>query len=507
VSDLAISAAARLWRWPRKWVGAGLFVAGVFFVAAGGPAAIALSIGLLVLCALVAAAAQFPQFAVLGLVIWVPLQQPVLAFLYKLGAPVLVVRDLGYLKEFWTVSLVVAAWRATRSQRIKADLLDWAAVLYVGIATLFLVLPFADSSALGGVSFAGRLHAWRLDCLYVVILITARRLTFAPVVLRRLRLGLCIVGIILGGFSVWEIIDGASFTNFLRNTLEYSKYKADVFGVGTTSDLLIHGSIGDSTFVRAGSLFNDPLSFGFFMVIPFAVALERVAARKGAALGTTVAVAGLVGVIFSGTRGAAIAAGVGVILALVFGPSRVAPNRLRLLVAVLLGAVVLLPFAGQSTLVDRLVSLTKPASETHSNEVHVARTRAGWTALLERPLGRGLGANSQTGARYGTTTAITTEDAYLQTGAEFGVPGLLVFVGFLVVALVELRRRATLLVEHSGLAGGVWLAGCGLMLGALTLQVWTELTVTLVFGTLTGVALSKLGGAERQRAPEPAQTA
>jgi hypothetical protein len=498
VSDLAISAAARLWRWPRKWVGTGLFIVVVFFVAAGGPAAIGLSIGLLVLGALVVVAARVPQFAVLGLVIWVPLQQPILAYLYKLGMPLLVVRDLGYLKEFWTISLVVAAWRATRSQQIKADLLDWAAVLYVGIATLFLVLPFADSSALGGVSFGGRLHAWRLDCLYVVILLTARRLTFAPVVLRRLWLGLCVVGIVLGGFSVWEITDGHGFTNFLANTLEYSKYKADVFGVTTSRDLLTHGSIGDSTFVRAGSLFNDPLSFGFFMVIPFAVALERVAAKKGAALGTAVAVAGVVGVIFSGTRGAAIAGGVGVLLALVFGPSRIAPNRLRLVVAVLLGAVVLLPFAGQSTLVDRLVSLTKPASETHSNQVHVDRARAGWTALLDRPLGRGLGANSQTGARYDTTTAITTEDAYLQTGAEFGVPGLLAFVGFLGVALVSLRRRAMRLVEHSGLAGGVWLAGCGLTLGALTLQVWTQLTVTLVFWTLAGVALSRVDGLERQ---------
>jgi hypothetical protein len=83
---------------------------------------------------------------------------------------------------------------------------------------------------------------------------------------------------------------------------------------------------------------------------------------------------------------------------------------------------------------------------------------------------------------------------------------LLVFVGFLVVALVNLRRRAALLVEHSGLAGGVWLAGCGLVLGALTLQVWTELTVTLVFWTLAGVALSQVGDVDRQRALEPAPT-
>ena len=48
------------------------------------------------------------------------------------------------------------------------------------------------------------------------------------------------------------------------------------------------------------------------------------------------------------------------------------------------------------------------------------------------------------------------------------------------------------------LAGGVWLAGCGLTLGALTLQVWTQLTVTLVFWTLAGVALSRVDGLERQ---------
>jgi hypothetical protein len=479
-----------------------MVVAGIFAVGAGGPASVLFVLALLGLAALVAVAARFPQFAVLGLVVWVPLQQPVLAYLYHLGMPALVARDLGYLKEFWTISLVVAAWRATRSRQIEADLLDWVGGLYIGIATLFLILPFADPAALGGVSFAGRLHAWRLDCLYVVILLCARRLTFEPVVLRRLRQGLFFVGIVLGGFAVWEITDGGGFTNFLTNTLEYARFKLDVFGIEIPSDVLVQGTVGNSTFVRAGSLFNDPLSFGFFMVIPFGIALERVAAKQGVALGMTAAVAGLVGVIFSGTRGAAIAALVVVLLALSFGPSRVAPNRLRLVLAVLLGAVVLLPFAGQSTLVARVVSLTKPASETHSNQVHVDRARAGWTAMLERPLGRGLGANSQTGYRYNTDTAITTEDAYLQTGAEFGVPGLLIYVGFLGVAFTRLRQRARRFAEHAGLAGGTWLVGCGLALGALTLQVWTQLSVTLVFWTLAGVALSNIGDPEHRQAAE-----
>lgn len=472
---------------------------GTFFIAAAGPVGIGLALGSAALVYLIAAAARRPAFAVLGIVVWVPLQIPVLAFLYKLGMPAVVARELGYLKEFWAIALAVAAWRATRSQRIRADLLDWLGGLYIGIATLYLVVPFADSSTLGGVPFAGRLNAWRLVCLYVVIFLSVRRLRFQPSVIRHLRVGLFIVAAVLAGFSAWEIANNAGFNNFLTNTLDYPKFKAAVFHITLQKDLLVRGTLGNSTFVRSGSLLNDPLSFGFLMVIPFGIALERVAARKDVALGMAAAVAGLLGVIFSGTRGAALGVGVVLLLALAFGPSRIAPHRLRLLLAVIVGLVVLLPFAGQSTLVARMESLAKPASQTHDNEVHVDRTRAGLTAMIDHPLGRGLGANSQTGFRYGAATAITTEDSYLETGNELGVPALLVLVAFLGAVLVRLRQRAMRGVEHAGLAGGAWLAGCGLVVGAFTLQVWYELTVTLVFWTVAGLALADFSQDPRPR--------
>lgn len=475
----------------RGWLLSALVVAAALVIPMGGPFVIALLLSLGSVVAIVALTVRMPQIAILGLAIWVPLQQPVLAYLFKLGAPVLVVKYLGYFKEFWAMALVIAAVRATRQRRIKADYLDWIAASYVALATAYLLLPFAEPGILGGLSFAARLNAWRTGTLYVVLFLCIRRLTFDASVVRRLRLALFVVAIILAGFSVWEITSTDGFENFLQNTLGYGDYKARVLHVTLArAGMADQNSTGNTSYVRAGSLFADTLQFGFFMVIPLGIALERIAARRQTYIGMAGAAAGLMGVMFSLTRGAVLGAMVSVALALVFGVSRVAPNRLRLVLAVLLGAALLLPFAKGSALVTRMESVFNPSHDQSDTQLHVTRSKAGYAALRQQPLGRGLGANLSTSLVYGGDISISTENSYLSTGNEIGFAGALLLLGSLGALLIKLRARSRLPGEAGGLAGGAWLAGCGLTIGAFFLPTWYELPVSLVFWSAAGLALA-----------------
>jgi hypothetical protein len=485
----------------RPQIAAALLVCATFFVGAGGPLSIALVIGIAVLLLLIVLAARRPQIGVIGIVAWPPLQLAVLAFAYKSGVPGAVVRNLGLLKEFWAISLFVAAWQATRERKIKADLLDWLLALYVGSATLYLVLPFAAPAMFGGTAFGPRLNAWRADCLYVVVFLCVRRLSFDASVVRRLRVALFVVAIILGGFAFWEIADNAGFNSFLIDRLGYTAYLTDVLN----SPPLIHNGIlsvtqevNNSSVIRAGSLFSNALQFGFFMVIPLGVALDRVASGRQSALGLAAAGASVAGIIFSNTRGAVLSAGVAIVLAVAFGVSRISSHRLRLILTVMLASAALLPLAAHSSLVARMESIVHPSHDQRDTEVHVTRSREGLKQLIEHPLGRGLGANHATGQRFNTSTSIVTEDSYLETGNELGVPALLLFMAGLGVLLIELRRRSNQLVGSAGLAGGAWLAGCGLAIGGFTLQTWYELIVALSYWAVAGLALSHIGPEARQ---------
>ncbi|HVT66067.1 MAG TPA: O-antigen ligase family protein [Mycobacteriales bacterium] len=500
----------------RRWLLLAIFVGLVFLFATGGPVVAGVLMGLAALAATISVASRHPQFAVVGIAAWLPLQVPVLAFLYKHGAPFILVKDLGYLKEFWAMSLVVAAVRASHRRKVKADLLDWLAAGYVGVATLYLILPFADSAALGGLPFGARLSAWRLDCLFVVVFLCIRRLSFDPIVIRRLRLAVFISGVILAGFALWESASNTGFNNFLRNTLDYPGYRSQVLHnqlAITSGTLLSTGSIGNTTYVRGGSLFNDPLVFGFFMVIPFGIALERVAARRPSLLAVAAAAGGLIGILLSITRGAVLASAFVVLFAMAFGISRVSPSRLRLVLTVFLAGVVLLPMAGSSSLLVRMETIFNPSKDTGTQN-HVSRTYQGYVDLVSHPFGYGLGTNTTTATLYNGDTVVITENSYLETGDELGLPALVFYFGALMVLLAKLRQRSKRAGEGAGLAGAAWMTGWGLTLGAMVLETWYELPVALVFWTIAGLALADTGTAElpetaarRSDAPNAAVTA
>lgn len=476
-------------RLSRGKVAAAIGVAAVFGAASSGPIFTGLVVALILFWLFIGVSSRHPQFAVLGLVVWVPLQLPVLAYAYKLGAPAGVVKELGYLKEFWAISLVIAVFR-TGGLRRRLDLLDWTIVGVVGIATLYLFLPLAGGGVLGGVKFWVRLTAWRIDVLALVILFSVRRIELGPEAIRRIRLAVYFVAAVLAGFAFWEAANSGAFTRFIGETLGYRSFKADVLGVNSGGTVLWYGTAGNSSFVRAGSLLNNPASLGFLLLIPLGLGLERLGARRGALLGAVVAGFSVGAMMMTVTRAVVLAALAAIGLAVVMGVSRQAPSRGRVVVVTVLAAVLILPSAGHSNVAGRFKNMFN--SQDADTQGHIRNTRQAASELVSSPQGRGLGTNTAVGARYATANVLDSENAYLEIGNEIGAVGMFSFLALLVTALVQLRRRSKDPGGTAALAGGLWLAGWGLVFGGLFLQDWTLITVTLVFWPVVGVALPNL---------------
>jgi hypothetical protein len=469
--------------------GGAVFTAFVF--SSGGPLAAELLLGLMFVVGFVALSAVRPAFSVIGIVVWVPSQTAVLSYLYNKGLPTPLVKDLGYFKELWAIGLAVAVLRSGALSR-RFDGLDWLVASYVGIASAYLLLPVVAPGALGGLPWSVRLNAWRLIAMFVVVFFCARRLNFSPAVMRALFIVVAVEAIALAGFAFWEATDKTGFNDFLVDTINLPAYKADLFDrpYPNPANLLTPGSIGGTSYNRAGSIFASPLTLGFFMLIPFGLALERIGGRRLWLLAAVAGGGSLYAIFLTVTRSALIGAVIAVLLAATFTVSRSSPQRLRVFVLLGIAVAFVLPAAGQSATVARFEALFTHTQLDPDAQGHVDSPREALNATLAKPFGLGLGSNSATGTRFGAPITITAENSYLETAVEIGMVPAALFLGSLIVMMRHLRRRSQQPGAAASLAGGAWLSGWALTASGMFLQTWYELPVALVFWTIAGVALS-----------------
>jgi hypothetical protein len=239
--------------------------------------------------------------------------------------------------------------------------------------------------------------------------------------------------------------------------------------------------------VRVGSLVNDFHTLAFLMLIPMGLGLERLSVRRLSwfeGLGTFAAALAL---LLSLTRASILGGVLVVAFALVLAARRRAPGRVRIVLVVIIGAIAMAPIAAHTHVAARFLSL-KSTGEA-DNQAHINRSKAAFDALVSQPLGRGLGTNLVTGARYNTSGALVAEDYYLQVGNELGAPEMVIFVVLLALLLVRLGIVAVRAGPAEPLAGGLLVAGAGLALGGFLLHDWGSYEVSLTYFGLSAVAL------------------
>lgn len=440
-----------------------------------------------------------PDRTLLVLIVLLPFQKVLLGLALAAGAPAALARGFGSVKELLVAGMVVAA--VQHGDRRPLDRLDKAVVAFVALAGLYVVAPLVLHGLFAHVSLTGRITAWRTNCLFPIAFLAARRMPVPPGFRRTAGIAVTVVGLIAAGCALIELVSPTTWSHFLVRVVRIRNYQSVVSGVPqAASDGLTHTTLAGHSVVRVGGTALAPIILGFQLLVPLAFCLERITGirhRLVHALSVTVVTVAIVATL---TRSAILATLLLAIVTLRLSTVRLRPGRVQLGVALALTAIVLAPLAGSSAVAQRTTSAFSGDTSTTAHETNSAHAAL---LILKHPLGLGLGTGPGVGNRFNAKEAVTSEDAYLQVGAELGIVAMLLFLSFLALTMLELRKRARARGPDAGFAGALLAAGVGFVLGGFFLHVWLEFPTALTFWSLAGVALGREQSATAPPAPVP----
>src|SRR5947209_5075189 len=207
---------------PLVWLLAVLVIAAVY-APARPPVSAATVIGGLLGLALLIAAIRRPDRALLTIIVLLPFQGFLLAYLWRLGVPTSIVRHLAAWKEALALGVVIAGFHAYVREGRHADGLDRLALGFVLLAALYLIaqhliVPSAPTSS------SVRLLGFREDAGFVLLLLGARHAPLGERFLTRAARWAMVAGVLVGGVAVFEAVDSGGWNHFVVNTVQYPHY-------------------------------------------------------------------------------------------------------------------------------------------------------------------------------------------------------------------------------------------------------------------------------------------
>lgn len=498
---------AALWLVPLAALAA-VYLAPNHFLSASRIVTYLLALGVLAL------AATRPDLSLITLVVLLPFQGLLLAKLWAWGAPVSVVKGIGTWKEALALGVILAGAKKYLATGRRADRVDMLAVSFVVLAAVYFVAqPVIDPSV--QTSSGIRALGFRETAGFVLLLLGARHAPLPDGFAAKAGRAVLLAGVIVAAIGIYEAILPDAWNRFAVGTMEYTRYQVAVLGTTPINmwSILTHGQIGGGQVVRVGSVFFSPLTAGFYLLIGFAVGLERTLRRARVTTGLLPTLIITAGLVLTQTRSAII--GALLIALLAFQPTGGRQRHFRTQVVLVLGllALIAIPAAAASGVLSRFSLL----SNSHDVSTH-GHTQGFWTGLngiVHHPLGQGLGTGAGTGQRFSVHGTTIPENNYLQVGDELGILALILFVALTAALIFSLHRVSR--ARDDPLLTATWAAAAGLAATAWFLQTWSDFSVSWTFWGLAGAMLgtrSRLparGDARRthqqdreRREPEPA---
>jgi hypothetical protein len=244
-------------------------------------------------------------------------------------------------------------------------------------------------------------------------------------------------------------------------------------------------------YVRINGTMRGPNSLGAYAVIVLALlaafwlAGKKVLDKGPALLAAVIGAGSLVGLWFSYSRSALIAAAVAISLVVALAIGRKIPRWLWAgFVVVILVAGLGLYAARDSSFVANVILHDNPGTGAvvTSNEGHADSLEDGVQRMVQQPWGGGIGSTGSA-ALFGDSPLII-ENQYLFIAHEVGWLGLALFLVIFWKILAELWQR-----RKDWLALGVLASGIGIALMAALLPIWADDTVAIIWWGLAALAL------------------
>ncbi|MGH9075947.1 MAG: O-antigen ligase family protein [Acidimicrobiales bacterium] len=418
-----------------------------------------------------------------------------LPVLFRLGVPAPAVQAASLWKEGLVAGCLVGVV-ARRSWR-RPDAIDVAALAYVAIGTLYLLVPeaFLGHGPGSSLSLYDRGLGWRSDVFYVVAFLVFRHLHLDRAVVDRIMRRVLGATVVTGLVGIFEFVWPSAWNRLAVHVIGVTTYRHLVLHQQPSSQfnldsILTYEYLGGHQFLRIGSLLFDDIVVGFVFAVGLGIAAEIVARGKAPAWVWASLPVLAVALLLTQTRSAIVAGALATAFALRHRAGKSLAGRDRLAKVLAAVVVVTLPIAVAAGLLSRFTS------DTGANTTHASSYRAAVEIMVHQPLGRGLSTAAGGGLLVAqqqdtidtTSPAVVTESQYLQEGTQLGVAGLAAYLAVVVMTTLALSRRRggdRLALAPAAMSN----VAVGVAVGALTTQPFVSVEVALLFWCLAGLAL------------------
>jgi hypothetical protein len=425
-----------------------------------------------------------PGTALIALVVFLPLQLMGFGLLLGLHVPAAILRPAGGLTELLALAILVAGLRQLRDTSGRLDRIDIAVLVYVGVVTVYLIVPHLFSS-IAPTQWSPRILAWRSDAGYPLLFFGARH---APIPFRT-KDRLVQVLIAMGGFvavlALYQQLAPQAWSDFVLNTAHVATYEFRVLGLPPSVVAQNLGYIFNISPLRVSSIFVSPFDMGDYLVLVTAAVATRISSDRRSPLNYVILAAVLGAIFFSRSRSDGLAAVI--ILVLIALPTSRSPieGRVRLIGVLLVAAVLVVPSLGGTRFVGA-------QGGTASSKAHITAIENGIDVIESHPLGVGLGVQPSTANRFASTAKTIlngniSENSIIQVGDELGIQALIPWLAMMTFILLALKRRASGGDDFAAILGFGLL---GVVIAGLYHHVFLLLPVPWTLWAGAGLALS-----------------
>lgn len=409
------------------------------------------------------------------------------------GLPIEAVRAAAAWKELTALALVavtvlrLATGRAPDLVVRGADLCAFGLVALTGLQLLASVAGWGPSTSAVGLAYGVR------DLVFGFLLyfvgratpeIAARRTVFAHLFL--IGVVTSLIAVLERAFITPEGLVALGVASYFNNFLDASILtEGNAFGLPNNYWTYVGGRL----LQRAGSVYLSSQGFAisFLLIVPAAASWLMLARRWRAPLYAASFAVVCAGLLLTVTRMTILACLLQVLLLLVLWRK---PGTVFSLAALgaLTAAVLLIAVPGLAGFVWETFTWQTGSSGSHSKDYY-----NGLVAMVRHPLGAGLATTDQTAARLGRI-GLTNDNLFLKYGVELGLPGLLLFVGWLATLLWSSVRAAVMATRRQQRGFLAFAAACtlGVAINGATAVVFNLPLLNYLFFWTAGVAVAVL---------------
>lgn len=324
-----------------------------------------------------------------------------------------------------------AVWRLRRH---KSHWLDKLVMFYFVWNLLYLFVPW-------GAAFTARVYGVRANAFFVVLYLLGR---LAPLTRRQQKWVFAIlvgIGAVAGLFVIVEVIALPANWPVQVGLMDYMR---EFFNVSPRGHYGLTWTFETSTGLRRRSaFFANPLELASSTLITGVAALYAMLHYRRCTWGRLLAMGAFGLVVFSLILAISRASLVAFLLQMLVVSVWLRKPRwtVGILITAVFATFCLVFFAGPQLITFIIETIT---FQNNSSQGHLEAWLQGGAAMLQQPLGLGLGRSGHVGSRFGTQ--VGGENQYVIIGVELGVVGLILYLTILLATIrysLKTYRQAT----------------------------------------------------------------